>query len=446
MTFEAKNGAIYMNDQKVSFRSLNFFGMEEASGFALHGLWAQPLSTLIGILKTNGFNFVRMTLSMEFMLNMDTYKVDYIGANPQYNGYTAGQLLDVVVKQFADAGIAIMFNLHDYGSDGIAALWYTSAFPESSVIQAWQILAKRYINAPNVIAFDLKNEPHGNCTWGGDASTDWAAAAERIGNAVLSVNPKLLIFVAGVTPTSNSIWGDNISGALTRPIKLNVANKCVLTPHAYKHWNYPSTNGFNNTQYLDSCFGNVIRQSGSATVFVGEYGYDETNALDCQWVNEFCNYVNNLGIGGQISLWAFNNNSSGNQGLLESDWLTVKPSKMALVAKYCPNPTHFNFSSTPSPSPPQPQPTPTPTPAPAPQPSPAPGPSSSALSFTVAQQSSWKSGNDTIFQQVVTVTNTGKTTVKNAVISVSGAKVTSFYSLTQNGNNFSFPSWLVQNG
>ena len=40
-----------------------------------------------------------------------------------------------------------------------------------------------------VIGADLHNEPHSPACWGcGDPNTDWRLAAERAGNAILSVN------------------------------------------------------------------------------------------------------------------------------------------------------------------------------------------------------------------------------------------------------------------
>jgi endoglucanase len=67
---------------------------------------------------------------------------------------------------------------------------------------------------PTVIGVDLRNEPHligpngvsGSC-WTGDPATNgcptsltshnWPVAAETAGNAILAINPKLLIFVEG---------------------------------------------------------------------------------------------------------------------------------------------------------------------------------------------------------------------------------------------------------
>ena len=91
-----------------------------------------------------------------------------------------------------------------------------------------------------MIGADLHNEPY-NGTWGGGGPNDWAAAAERAGNAIGAVNPNWLIFVEGVgTYQGQSYWwGGNLMGVKDRPIELDVANKLVYSPHDYPNSVYP---------------------------------------------------------------------------------------------------------------------------------------------------------------------------------------------------------------
>ena len=50
-----------------------------------------------------------------------------------------------------------------------------------------------------VIAIDLKNEPHGGTVWdGSNAQNNWRRAATRAGNAILDINPNLLIVIEGI--------------------------------------------------------------------------------------------------------------------------------------------------------------------------------------------------------------------------------------------------------
>ena len=102
-------------------------------------------------------------------------------------------------------GLRIILDNHrsEAGSSAEAnGLWYTTAYPESAWINDWNTLASRYLNNSTVIGFDLRNELHnatsGGSCWGcGTLTNDWRLAAERGGNAVQAINPKLLIFVEG---------------------------------------------------------------------------------------------------------------------------------------------------------------------------------------------------------------------------------------------------------
>src|SRR5262249_62287826 len=97
------------------------------------------------------------------------------------------------------------------------------------------MLAERYAGNPTVIGADLHNEPY-NGTWGGGGANDWAAAAERAGNAIGAVNPNWLIFVEGIgTYQGQSYWwGGNLLGVKDRPIRLGLATNmgypAVATP------------------------------------------------------------------------------------------------------------------------------------------------------------------------------------------------------------------------
>jgi endoglucanase len=105
---------------------------------------------------------------------------------------------------------------------------------------------------PTVVGMDLRNEPHlsgsgattGSC-WTGDTATNgcstslttqnWSIAAEAAGNAILAVNPKLLIFVEGNDCYSGVCgWqGGNLIGVATNPVTLSVTNQLVYSAHDY---------------------------------------------------------------------------------------------------------------------------------------------------------------------------------------------------------------------
>src|SRR5580700_10814205 len=76
----------------------------------------------------------------------------------------------------------------------------------------WKGIVGRYDSNPYVIGVDLRNEPRGTATWGGSASTDWHAAAQRGGDAVQTVDPNLLVFVEGIS------YAGDLSGVTSLPI------------------------------------------------------------------------------------------------------------------------------------------------------------------------------------------------------------------------------------
>ena len=74
----------------------------------------------------------------------------------------------------------------------------------------------------------------------GHAATDWRLAAERIGAAVLALEPRLLVFVEGVDgnccPVGTrqpAFWGGALDAAGAAPVRLPVADKLVYSPHVY---------------------------------------------------------------------------------------------------------------------------------------------------------------------------------------------------------------------
>ena len=73
----------------------------------------------------------------------------------------------------------------------------------------------------------------------GCAETDWRLAAERIGSAILQLEPRLLIFVEGVSgnccpvPTRQAaFWGGALDSAAAAPVRLP-PGRLVYSPHVY---------------------------------------------------------------------------------------------------------------------------------------------------------------------------------------------------------------------
>ncbi len=106
-----------------------------------------------------------------------------------------------------------------------------------------------------------------NATWGGNPATDWHAAAERGGNAVLSVNPELLIFVEGIS------YAGDLTGVAQLPVKLNVPNRLVYSAHDYSNYQGDQSESA-IFQALDKSWGYIATpgQSYTAPIWIGEFG------------------------------------------------------------------------------------------------------------------------------------------------------------------------------
>ena len=154
-------------------------------------------------------------------------------------------------------------------------------------------MTQRYLGNTTVIGMDLRNEPHndqsGGSCWGcGLQSYDWRLAAERGGNAVLNVNPNLLIFVEGTDCYNNDCdwWGGNLEGAQAYPVTLNTANRLVYSAHDYGPNLYQQSWFNGNTSYASlvavwTKFWAYLSLNGVAPVWVGEFG-TTNNAGDIQ--------------------------------------------------------------------------------------------------------------------------------------------------------------------
>ena len=345
LNFEAKNG-ILLNGTKFSLKGCNWFGFETET-HSPHGLWQVSLESLLDLLQKYKFNALRVPFSAELALGLDTIKPTAINysVNPSLQGLTAGKLFDRLVAECKKRGILVMPDLHRMvGTGQITELWYEGSWTEAKIVEAWSKLVNRYKNEPFVFAADIKNEPHGKATWGGPKETDWAAAAERIGNALLKINPRLLIFVEGTDKTTKwgSFWGGNLEGVATRPIKLAVANRLVFSPHVYG-WDVYQMNYFKEANFpqnmpaiWDQQWG-YLAKSGQ-TVCVTEWGGRAVPGTpDNKWHGAFSKYLltNNV----PSFYWVVNENSQDTLGIVDTDWKTPIKYKFDFIAQAHPNPT-----------------------------------------------------------------------------------------------------------
>lgn len=261
----------------------NWFGAETRN-YAPHGMWSRDYKFLLDQFKSLGFNTIRLPYSDEnWRINPKVSK-NIIGACPECQGKRTRDVLALIVNYAGAIGLHIIMDNHrsSAGSNTESATWYTSSFPEQVWIEDWlsilrwshgipqtfgapDTITANYLASdgfPTIIGFDLRNEPHTDCsrrgcdylgggTWGaGDGidptvnpnpnpftpscvatSTchDWRLAAERCADTVLgeALNNGWdypLIFVEGVQafpidggthasgPYQFTNWGGNLIG------------------------------------------------------------------------------------------------------------------------------------------------------------------------------------------------------------------------------------------
>jgi endoglucanase len=346
----AGNQILDANDRPVKIAGVNWFGFESAN-YAPHGLWARGYKDMMDQMKQLGFNAIRLPFSDQLFDPSSTSNgIDY-SKNPDLKGLNGLQILDKIVAYAGQIGLRIFLDHHrseaGAGAEG-SGLWYTAAYPESRWIADWTMLARRYAGNPTVIGADLHNEPHGPSNWGGGGVNDWRLAAERAGNAILAANPNWLIIVEGVEtgPSGNDWWGGNLSNAGAYPVRLNVPNRLVYSPHDYPASIFPQP-WFSDPSYpnnlpaiWDKNWGYVFRQN-VAPVLLGEFGSRLATTSDRQWADKLVAYLggdlNGDGssdlAAGQLGMswtwWSWNPNSGDTGGILGDDWTTVDTSKVA---------------------------------------------------------------------------------------------------------------------
>ncbi|MBO0797568.1 MAG: glycoside hydrolase family 5 protein, partial [Blastocatellia bacterium] len=295
------NQILDANNQPVKIAGVNWFGFE-TNLYVPHGLFTRNYQDMLDQMKSLGFNAIRLPYCNQMFDAGSTPNGIDFNMNPDLQGLNSLQIMDKIIAYCGQIGLRIILDRHRPDSNAQSALWYTAQYSEARWISDWQMLAQRYANNPTVVGADLHNEPHAPAIWGTDpnstnTTTDWRAAAQRAGNAILSVNPNWLIFVEGVDAftnpvtgaTDNDWWGGNLEGVNYAQVTLNVPNRLVYSAHEYatsvytQPWFNDPTFPNNLPSVWDKFWGFPYKQN-IAPVWVGEFGSTLTSTLDQQWI------------------------------------------------------------------------------------------------------------------------------------------------------------------
>ena len=341
-----KGKIVDANGKTVTLTGVNWFGFETET-FAPHGLWKRNWKSMLDQMKSSGFNTIRLPYTNEmFDAKSKAAEINY-KQNPDLKGLSGLKLMDRIVQGATDRGLMVLLDRHRPTAQAQSDLWYTDKMSEKRWIDDWTMLASHFRDNPLVIGADLHNEPHsvqggGGSDWGsGNTNTDWRLAAERAGNAILSVNPNWLIIVEGVDSYNGSgyWWGGNLQGAASAPVRLNVANRLVYSAHDY------ATSVFAQPWFSDPAFPNnmaaiwdrnwgYLFKNNVAPVLLGEFGTTLADPRDRTWLSTLMAYLGTGTDAVSFTFWSWNPNSGDTGGILTDDWTTVNTTKQGYLDRY----------------------------------------------------------------------------------------------------------------
>ncbi len=319
--------------KRFKLASVNWYGAE-SKDVVVAGLDISDLHAIAALIRTLGFNSVRLLWSNEMVESNPVVAPARLAKNPALSGLHALDVFDAVVDALAHEGLVVILDNHRSHADWCCdlqhgdGLWWAPGYPESSWIADWKTMAARYKSQPAVVGADLRNElrttfdpsaaptctacgtgcPCLTPTWSGDGSnTDWHGAAQRGGNAVLSVNPNLLIMVEGIG------YSLDLTGVYTLPLALSVPNRIVYAPHDYSFSHAAFASYSAMATDLGDNWGFILEQNKpyTAPVWVGEFGTGHASSSDVSdttgqgfWFENFRQYLANADI--DWSYWALN--------------------------------------------------------------------------------------------------------------------------------------------
>ncbi|MBP1559735.1 MAG: cellulase family glycosylhydrolase [Oscillospiraceae bacterium] len=352
--------------KEVWLTGINWFGYNTGTN-TFDGLWACDLNTSLSAIADRGFNLLRVPISTELIKNWSNGNYPNANFNQATNSYLVGmnslEIFDYVVGQCRANGIKIMIDIHSAKTDAMGHMtntWTNGDISEQDFLDSLAWMAERYKNDDTIIAYDLKNEPHGKANesprakWDNSKDSDnWKYIAEKAAKAVLNKNPNVLIMVEGIEIypkdtksngnfTSTNMgdyyctWrGGNLRGVKDNPVDLGkYQNKLVYSPHDYgptvyeQPW-FKGSYSFDSL-YKDCWYDNwfYIQEQDIAPLLIGEWGGFMRDP-NLKWMTYLRKLIKDNKI--NHTFWCFNSNSGDTGGLVKDDFTTWDEEKYAFV-------------------------------------------------------------------------------------------------------------------
>ncbi len=352
--------------KEVWLTGINWFGYNTGTN-TFDGLWACDLNTSLSAIADRGFNLLRIPISTELIKEWSNGNYPNANFNQATNSYLVGmnslEIFDYVVGQCRANGIKIMIDIHSAKTDAMGhmkPIWSEGNISEQDFLDSLSWMSERYKNDDTIIAYDLKNEPHGKANesprakWDDSKDSDnWKYIAEKAANAVLSKNPNVLVMVEGIEIYPKDIksngdfsstnmgdyyctwWGGNLRGVKDNPVDLGkYQNKLVYSPHDYGPTVYEQPwfkGGYTfDSLYKDCWYDNwfYIQEQDIAPLLIGEWGGFMRDP-NLKWMTYLRQLIKENKI--NHTFWCFNSNSGDTGGLVLDDFTTWDEDKYAFV-------------------------------------------------------------------------------------------------------------------
>ena len=360
------NKIVDKDGREVWLTGINWFGYNTGTN-TFDGLWTCDLNTSLASIADHGFNLLRVPISAELINNWAAGNYPTANFNQATNSYLVGmtslEIFDYVVDQCRANGIKIMIDIHCAKTDSMGHMknmWYDGNVTEKDYLAALSWMADRYKNDDAIIAYDLKNEPHGKAhespraKWDNSKDEDnWKYVAEKAAMAVLSKNPNALVMVEGIEIYPKDIktngdfsstnagdyystwWGGNLRGVKDNPIDLGkYQNKLVYSPHDYGPTVYEQE-WFKGDYSYDSLYKDVwydnwlyIHETKTAPILIGEWG-GFMRQPNLKWMTYLRQLIKTKKL--HHTFWCFNANSGDTGGLVKDDFTTWDNEKYEFV-------------------------------------------------------------------------------------------------------------------
>lgn len=359
------NKILDKDGKQVWLTGVNWFGYNTGTN-TFDGLWASRFEPTIKAIADHGFNLIRVPISAELINQWAAGQYPRANYNNAYNetlnSLNSLEIFDYFLKLAEENGIKVMPDIHSAETNASGHnvnLWYTSRVSVNDYYAALEWMADRYKDNDTIIAFDLKNEPHGKPNEGSNAAiwnnstsqNNWKYVAETAARKVLAKNPNVLILVEGteIYPMNSkgdysstdskdyyfNWWGGNLRGVADFPVDLGqYQDKLVYSPHDYGPTVYKQPwfdKKYTYASLMKDCWHDnwfYIHEDNIAPLLIGEWGGFMTEP-NLTWMTYMRQLISTYHL--NHTFWCLNANSGDTGGLLLDDFTTWDSAKYEFV-------------------------------------------------------------------------------------------------------------------